>query len=47
MGEIIRFDKLTDLTHVYLGKIISSMHVHLNEHNCLEVLVLRGRRPLK
>ncbi|HEQ78104.1 MAG TPA: nickel-responsive transcriptional regulator NikR [Euryarchaeota archaeon] len=36
-------DKLTDLQHHFHGNVISSMHVHLDEHNCMEVLVLRGK----
>jgi len=35
-------DRLTDLQHHYVSVIISSLHVHLDEHNCLEVLLLRG-----
>ncbi len=36
-------EKLTDLQHSHLLQTISSVHVHLDEHNCLEVIVLRGR----
>lgn len=36
-------DTLTDLQHRYHNSIISSMHIHLDEHNCLEVIVVRGR----
>jgi len=36
-------EKLTDLQHSHLLQTISSIHVHLDEHNCLEVIVLRGR----
>jgi len=36
-------DMLTDLQHHYFNAIISSMHIHLDEHNCLEVIVVRGR----
>ncbi|RMF90887.1 MAG: nickel-responsive transcriptional regulator NikR [Methanobacteriota archaeon] len=36
-------DKLTEMQHHHHGKIISSMHVHLDEHNCMEVLVITGR----
>jgi len=35
-------DKLTDHQHHYHDRIISAMHVHLDPHNCLEVLVVRG-----
>ncbi|MFN3480640.1 MAG: nickel-responsive transcriptional regulator NikR [Thermodesulfovibrionales bacterium] len=36
-------DLLTDLQHEHYESITSSMHVHLDEHNCLEVIVVRGR----
>ena len=39
-------EKLTGLQHRYHGPIISSLHVHLDEHNCLEVLVVRGKTSL-
>ncbi|MHC4543060.1 MAG: nickel-responsive transcriptional regulator NikR [Planctomycetota bacterium] len=35
--------KLIDLQHSHLLQAISSLHVHLDEHDCLEVIVLRGR----
>lgn len=35
-------DKLTDLQHDHFANIISSTHIHLDHHNCLEVLVVRG-----
>ena len=34
--------KLDDLQHQYYQQIISTMHVHLDAHNCLEVIALRG-----
>lgn len=34
---------LTDMQHQSFDKIISALHVHLDAHNCLEVLVVRGR----
>jgi CopG family nickel-responsive transcriptional regulator len=36
-------DKLNDIQHNYHRIIISATHIHLDEHNCLEVLILRGR----
>lgn len=36
-------EKLTDLQHVHYKAIVSTLHVHLDPHNCLEVLVLRGK----
>lgn len=37
-------DKLTELQHHYHDQIISVLHVHLDAHNCLEVLVVKGLR---
>jgi CopG family nickel-responsive transcriptional regulator len=36
-------DTLTDLQHLYHSSIISAMHIHLDEHNCLEVIVVKGK----
>jgi CopG family nickel-responsive transcriptional regulator len=40
-------EKLIDLQHMHIlgssPQVISSLHVHLDEQNCLEVIVLRGR----
>jgi len=36
-------EKLVALQHSHLLEVISSLHVHLDEHDCLEVIVLRGR----
>ncbi|HEX4085855.1 MAG TPA: nickel-responsive transcriptional regulator NikR [Chthoniobacteraceae bacterium] len=36
-------EALTELQHDHLHSIVSAMHVHLDHHNCLEVLVVRGR----
>jgi len=35
-------DTLTGLQHQFLNLIISTVHVHLDEDNCLEVLVVKG-----
>jgi len=35
-------DKLTEQQHHHHHRIISTLHVHLDAHNCLEVLVLKG-----
>ncbi len=37
--------KLTEIQHEALELIITSLHVHIDKHNCMEVLVLRG--PVK
>jgi CopG family nickel-responsive transcriptional regulator len=36
-------DRLTDLQHDHYKEIVSTLHVHLDAHHCLEVLVLRGK----
>ncbi len=36
-------EKLTDLQHSHLLQTICSTHIHLNPHDCMEVVVLRGR----
>jgi CopG family nickel-responsive transcriptional regulator len=36
-------ETLTDLQHRHHGAIVSTMHIHLDNHNCLEVLIVRGR----
>src|SRR5512133_1674061 len=36
-------EKLTEHQHAYHHQIISALHVHLDAHNCLEVLVVRGQ----
>ena len=36
-------ETLTDIQHDHHQVIISTMHVHLDHHHCLEVLVVRGK----
>ena len=36
-------NRLVDLQHKYHHRIISTLHVHIDEHSCLEVLIVRGR----
>ncbi len=36
-------DSLTDLQHHFHDLVISTMHLHLDEDNCLEVLVVKGK----
>jgi CopG family transcriptional regulator, nickel-responsive regulator len=36
-------EKLTDLQHEHHEVVISTIHAHLDHHNCLEVVVLRGK----
>ncbi|MGB9603364.1 MAG: nickel-responsive transcriptional regulator NikR [Verrucomicrobiia bacterium] len=36
-------ENLTNIQHDYHQYIISTLHVHLDHHNCLEVLVVKGK----
>jgi CopG family transcriptional regulator, nickel-responsive regulator len=35
-------ERLNEIQHSNYQNIISTVHVHLDEHNCLEVLILKG-----
>ncbi|MBN2029146.1 nickel-responsive transcriptional regulator NikR, partial [bacterium] len=35
-------EKLTDVQHHHHELVLSSMHVHLDHNNCLEVILMRG-----
>lgn len=39
-------ETLTRIQHRHIPVIISSIHVHLDQHNCLEVIVLKGKSGL-
>lgn len=34
--------RLTDLQHEYVHHVISTVHVHIDHDNCLQILILRG-----
>ena len=34
--------KLTDMQHDGYQLIVASLHTHLDEHNCMEIIVMRG-----
>jgi CopG family nickel-responsive transcriptional regulator len=36
-------EKLTDMQHDHHKNILSTMHVHLDHDNCLEVIVVKGK----
>ncbi|OHB32858.1 MAG: nickel-responsive regulator [Desulfuromonadaceae bacterium GWC2_58_13] len=36
-------DKLTEHQHSHHDAIVSTLHVHLDAHNCLEVVVVKGK----
>lgn len=40
-GEIS--DRLNNVQHDYFQNIVSTTHIHLDAHNCLEVIILKGR----
>lgn len=35
-------NKLTDIQHDYHDLIVSSQHIHLDHHNCLEIVAVKG-----
>lgn len=40
-GDLTR--RLDEVQHDYTPEIVSTMHVHLDHHNCLEILALKGQ----
>ncbi len=36
-------ERLTDLQHKYHHSILSTLHIHLDHDNCLEVIVVAGK----
>ena len=36
-------DKLDNVQHEHVDEIVSTVHVHLDEENCLEVVLMRGK----
>jgi CopG family transcriptional regulator, nickel-responsive regulator len=36
-------NKITDIQHDFQDVIISAQHVHLDHHNCLEIIAVRGK----
>ena len=39
-------EKLTGLQHSHFHEVLSTLHVHLDHDNCLEVLVVKGKASL-
>ncbi|MCK5056490.1 MAG: nickel-responsive transcriptional regulator NikR [Candidatus Aminicenantes bacterium] len=37
---------LTNIQHRYVDIIVSSTHIHIDHHNCLEVVILKGKSSL-
>lgn len=36
-------DKMTELQHEHHHTVVSTTHIHLGKHDCLEVIIARGR----
>ncbi|HAA83277.1 MAG: Putative nickel-responsive regulator [Thermodesulfobacterium sp. 37_54] len=36
-------DKLVDIQHEYYEKIITTQHLHVDHHRCLEIILVRGK----
>ncbi|MFC1674965.1 nickel-responsive transcriptional regulator NikR [Candidatus Omnitrophota bacterium] len=36
-------NRSTDIQHDYQGLVLSTQHVHLDHHNCLEIIALQGK----
>jgi len=39
-------ENLTKIQHQHINLVVASTHIHLDRHNCLEVIVLRGKSSL-
>ena len=39
-------EKMHHIQHLYYGNIVSTTHVHINESQCLEVIILKGETGL-
>jgi CopG family nickel-responsive transcriptional regulator len=39
-------DKLTSIQHKHREIVLSSMHIHLDHDNCIEVILLRGKSQM-
>jgi CopG family transcriptional regulator, nickel-responsive regulator len=36
-------ERLTDIQHGAQTQVLAATHVHLDHHNCLEVVIMKGR----
>lgn len=36
-------ETLTHIQHQHIDAVITSTHIHLDHHNCLEVIILKGK----
>ncbi len=36
-------EKVTEIQHDYHNQIVSATHLHMDHHNCLEVVIIKGQ----
>jgi CopG family nickel-responsive transcriptional regulator len=36
-------EKVTEIQHGYHHQIVSATHIHMDHHNCLEVVIVKGK----
>ncbi len=36
-------EKVTEIQHDYHHQIVSTTHIHMDHHNCLEVVIIKGQ----
>jgi len=39
-------NRLNHIQHEHTEAVVSSLHVHVDKHTCMEIIVLRGKRTL-
>ncbi len=39
-------EKITHIQHHYVGEIRAAIHVHIDERNCLEVVIVHGKSTI-
>ena len=39
-------NRLNRIQHQHPKAVVATLHVHVDKHRCMEVIVLRGKRPL-
>ena len=39
-------NKLTNLQHDFTGLIFASQHIHIDHHNCMEIIAIKGSAKL-
>ena len=41
--ELDLSQKLAEIQHDHFNLIVSTTHIHIDHHNCLEIIILRGK----